>query len=597
MPYDDGFTGDRDVTDDDDNRGRNTPVPQGTGDPGPRPRGGPRIAPNQGGNTYQSASQQIQDAYGEYLGRDASEQEILGQLGGGRYFAPENVRHAISNIQGSEEAQLYRNTTSNRGSVDPEKADAKQQMQDAYLEHLGRDMEDEEFEKWWDGTNKWGPAGIEGLPDWLRGVAASPEAQAYRASQGGGGTGVPPRIGPAPHGWDQTKWADPDHHTTKYDVAAFLYGLTKPSEIHAMVRSTAFQERFPGATFDGKDKIDFGSNLEDGVPVGVIDVLMQADRGGDTSAGLWWGDTENDPAPDLTGRNQLNTGENLTQVIPDEDNPLSSPNLDAPPNTLMGPVGGGGMMGPVGGGGGTMGQMITPYNPLATYSPVPYTPPAPFQPPSYQGATPFGQDPYAAATPFTGPTAEDMAADPSYQFRLQQGQEALERSGAARGVTNTGGTLKDILDYGQQAASQEYGNVYGRQRDVYDMNERNRFNAYQANYGNAMDAYNVNERNRAGAFDTNVGNARDAYTMNEENRYRGYTTNEMARLQQNQEAEARRSSAYGANLGAYERQQQYGLRAQGQGFDQSFRNWQEQYNQQRLNQTNAFNQRYLLGTT
>jgi hypothetical protein len=262
----------------------------------------------------------------------------------------------------------------------------------------------------------------------------------------------------------------------------------------------------------------------------------------------------------------------------------------------MGPGGGGGSMGP-GGGGGTMGSMITPYNPLATYSPVPYTTPAPFRPPAYEGATPFGQDPYAAADPFTGPTATDMTADPGYQFRLQQGQEALERSGAALGVTNTGGTLKDILDYGQRAASQEYGNVFGRQRDVYDLNERNRFNAYQANWGNAMDAYAMNERNRAGAFATNVGTARDAYAMNVENRYQGYQTNELARWQENQEAEARRSGTYGTNLGAYERQQQYGLRAQGQGFDQSYRNWQEQFNQQRLNQTTAFNQRYLLGTT
>jgi hypothetical protein len=85
--------------------------------------------------------------------------------------------------------------------------------------------------------------------------------------------------------------------------------------------------------------------------------------------------------------------------------------------------------------------------------------------------------------------------------------------------------------------------------------------------------------------------------MNEENRYRGYTTNEIARLQQNQEAEARRSGAYGTNLGAYERQQQYGLRAQGQGYDQQYRNWVQQYNQRFQNQTTAFNQRYLLGTT
>jgi hypothetical protein len=215
-------------------------------------------------------------------------------------------------------------------------------------------------------------------------------------------------------------------------------------------------------------------------------------------------------------------------------------------------------------GGGTMGNMITPYNPLATYSPVPYTP-----------AAPFAQNPFAAADPFTGPTAEDMAADPGYQFRVKQGQAALERSGAARGVTNTGGTLKNILDYGQQAASQEYGNVFGRQSDVYSMNERNRFNAYQANYGNALDAYNVNEANR----------------------YQGYTTNELARWQQNQEAEARRSGAYATNLGGYERQQNYGLRSQGQGFDQAYRTWQEQYNQGRQNAQDTYNRMFGLGTS
>jgi hypothetical protein len=384
-----------------------------------------------------------------------------------------------------------------------------------------------------------------------------------------------------------------------------------------MVQSPAFQARFPGATFDGKDKIDFGDNLEDGVPVGVIDVLMQADRGGDTSAGLWWGDTGNDPAPGLTGAGTTGAGPGLTGAgttgagpgqtgpgqtggwAPPPGSPLFNPPATQGPPSMgygMGPGGGGGMMGP-GGGGGTMGQMITPYNPLATYSPTPYTPPAPFQPPSYQGATPFGQDPYAAATPFTGPTAADMTADPGYQFRVQQGLDALERSGAARGVSRTGGTIKDFIDYGQQAASQEYGNVFGRQRDIYDLNERNRFNAYQANYGNAMDAYNMNERNRAGAFDRNVGTARDAYAMNEENRYRGYTTNEIARLQQNQEAENRRSGAYNTNLGAYERQQQYGLRAQGQGFDQAFRNWAQQYYQGQQNAQNTYNRMYGLSTT
>ena len=490
-------------------------------------------------------------------------------------------------------------------------------LRNAYDTYLGRPATDEDIDGWMSGRFHGG-----GIDDWLNAIRNSDEAQRYAGPETGPETettGVPERTGPAPHGWDQAKWADPNHHTTKYDVAAFLYGVTEPSRVKEIVESARFQARFPGATFNGKDKIDFGDNLEDGVPVGIIDVLMQADEGRNTSAGLWWGDTGNDPAPGptragTTGAGPGSTGAGTTGAGPGQTGAGTtggwtpdtwaaallnaqggSPLLN--PAATQGPPSMGYGMGPGGGGGvGTMGQMITPYNPLATYSPTPYTPPAPFQPPSYQGATPFGQDPYAAATPFTGPTAEDMAADPSYQFRLQQGQEALERSGAARGVTNTGGTLKDILDYGQQAASQEYGNVFGRQRDIYDLNERNRFNAYQANYGNAMDAYRENERNRAGAFDRNVGTARDAYAMNEENRYRGYTTNEIARLQQNQEAEARRSGAYGANLGAYERQQQYGLRAQGQAFDQAFRNWNEQYNQGRMNATDTYNRMFGLGT-
>ena len=527
------------------------------------------VVASQGGNSYYTASQQIQDAYRQYLDRDASPDEISKQLSGGRYFAPKNVQHAIDNIRASKEAREYR---------------------------MGQAAAEKKTQNW--------PAGAETT---MKGTGNGTTTE----------TGVPARTGQAPPGWDQGRWSDPNFHHVKYDVAAFLYGVTAPSEVRSIVQSARFQARFPGATFDGENTIDFGPTLrehyEDGGDlVGSVSVIRGADQGGDTSGGLHWspvgapgageGNRGQDPAmaPESVGSEVVGPpGWN-----PPPGSPLINPTLTPGPVGMNYPAGPGGLTyrsetdptGP-GSGGGTMGSMITPYNPLETYSPVPYTPPPPFQPPAYEGATPFAQDPYVAADPFTGPTAADMAADPGYQFRLQQGQEALERSGAARGVTNTGGTLRDILDYGQQAAAQEYGNVFGRQRDVYDLNERNRFNAYQSNYGNAMDAYNVNERNRAGAFDRNVGTARDAYAMNEENRYRGYTTNELARLQQNQEAENRRSGAYGTNLGAYERQQQYGLRAQGQGFDQAFRNWQQQYYQGRQNAQDTYNRMYGLSTT
>jgi hypothetical protein len=69
----------------------------------------------------------------------------------------------------------------------------------------------------------------------------------------------------------------------------------------------------------------------------------------------------------------------------------------------------------------------------------------------------------------------------------------------------------------------------------------------------------------------------------------------MARLNENQTAEQRRAGAYNTNLNAYQNQQNYGLRAQGQRFDQDFRNWNTQWNQQRMNQNDRFNQMYQLG--
>lgn len=55
-----------------------------------------------------------------------------------------------------------------------------------------------------------------------------------------------------------------------------------------------------------------------------------------------------------------------------------------------------------------------------------------------------------------------FAQDPGVAFRLQEGQKALERSGAARGGTLSGGALKSLANYSQGLASQEYSNAYNR---------------------------------------------------------------------------------------------------------------------------------------
>lgn len=83
-----------------------------------------------------------------------------------------------------------------------------------------------------------------------------------------------------------------------------------------------------------------------------------------------------------------------------------------------------------------------------------------------------GSNPLAAPTPFQAPTGADQQNDPGYQFRLDQGLKALQGSAAAKGTLLTGGTGKSLQEFGQNYASNEYGNVYARARDQYDLAQR-----------------------------------------------------------------------------------------------------------------------------
>lgn len=55
-----------------------------------------------------------------------------------------------------------------------------------------------------------------------------------------------------------------------------------------------------------------------------------------------------------------------------------------------------------------------------------------------------------------------FTADPGYAFRQAEGQKAIDRQAAARGGLISGGALKATQRFGQELASQEYGNAYGR---------------------------------------------------------------------------------------------------------------------------------------
>lgn len=74
----------------------------------------------------------------------------------------------------------------------------------------------------------------------------------------------------------------------------------------------------------------------------------------------------------------------------------------------------------------------------------------------------FGVSPEESYQQQTQPFNFDPASDPGYQFRLQQGTDAIEGSAAARGGLFSGQTGKDLAQYGQGLASQEYQNAFAR---------------------------------------------------------------------------------------------------------------------------------------
>jgi hypothetical protein len=66
----------------------------------------------------------------------------------------------------------------------------------------------------------------------------------------------------------------------------------------------------------------------------------------------------------------------------------------------------------------------------------------------------------------------DFEADPGYAFRLSEGNRALERSAAARGMVLSGPMFRGVQRFGQDLASQEYQNAFDR----YQTNRSNQLN-------------------------------------------------------------------------------------------------------------------------
>jgi hypothetical protein len=79
---------------------------------------------------------------------------------------------------------------------------------------------------------------------------------------------------------------------------------------------------------------------------------------------------------------------------------------------------------------------------------------------------PYSQAGQTALSNLQAPSLEALQNDPGYKFRLQQGNQALERSLAARGLGQSGAALKAAQEYGQGLADQTYNDYFSRQSQL-----------------------------------------------------------------------------------------------------------------------------------
>jgi hypothetical protein len=77
--------------------------------------------------------------------------------------------------------------------------------------------------------------------------------------------------------------------------------------------------------------------------------------------------------------------------------------------------------------------------------------------------------------------------DPSYQFRVDEGIKAVNRSAAARSMLQSGATLKGLTRFGQREGSQEYQNAFNR----FQIERNARLNPLQSLMGSGQSATNV----------------------------------------------------------------------------------------------------------
>ena len=184
-----------------------------------------------------------------------------------------------------------------------------------------------------------------------------------------------------------------------------------------------------------------------------------------------------------------------------------------------------------------------------------------------QLATGMGAGGQFSTVPVFNPNSVNLQQDPGYQFRMQQGVNALTAAGSAAGNLGSGNLGTALTNYGQQAGSQEYGAAYARAMDQFNsqlsaqntlfnrlsgvagtgQTAANQLASYGAQNATQQGQNSMNAANLAGQFNTNAAIGQNNMLSSAGNQMGGIA-NQLANYYTNQNA-MQRQQAYGYGIG------------------------------------------------
>ncbi len=132
-----------------------------------------------------------------------------------------------------------------------------------------------------------------------------------------------------------------------------------------------------------------------------------------------------------------------------------------------------------------------------------------------------------------------LQANPAYQFNLQQGQSAIDKASAARGMYYAPTTLQELGTFAQGQASQEYGNIWNRLFNMTGMGQ---------NAATQTGQFGANAATQAGNLGIQGANAQAAGIMGQNQAYQGMIGGVTGALN-NPNTQAWLSSLYGGGSG------------------------------------------------